>query len=72
MKSNRIRSEKHSNLEEQRAEYQSKMEIIEEIRREKELREKQTAMVNEMKQKKHGNEIRDQANQFKSTKDVER
>lgn len=54
MKANRIRSEMHTNLEEQRAEYKRKMEIIEEIRREKELREKQAAMVKEMKQKKHG------------------
>jgi len=38
MKMNRIRSEKHSNLEEQRHEYQRKIEIIEEIKREKELR----------------------------------
>ena len=39
MKMSRIKSEKHANLEEHRAEYQQKMQIIEEIRREKELRE---------------------------------
>ena len=48
------------------------MEIIEEIRREKELREQQAAMVKEMKQKKHGEEIRGQAAQFKNTRDEER
>ena len=72
MKQNRIRSEKHSNLEEQRTEYQRKMEIIEEIKRDKELRQQQAAMVKEMKQKKHGQDIRDQAAQFKNERDDER
>ena len=48
------------------------MEIIEEIRRDKELREQQAAMVKEMKQKKHGEEIRGQAAQYKNTKEEER
>ena len=48
------------------------MEIIEEIRRERELREQQANMLKEMKQKKHGNEIRNQAAQFKTVKDEQR
>ena len=48
------------------------MEIIEEIRREKELRKQQAAMVKEMKQKKHGEEIKGQAAEYKNTKDEER
>ena len=48
------------------------MEIIEEIRREKELREQQITMVKEMKQKKHGDEIRGQAVQYKNVRDEER
>ena len=44
MKQNRIRTEKHLNLDELRVDYQQKMQIIEEISREKELREKQTQM----------------------------
>ena len=38
MKMNRVKSELHSNLDEQRADFRAKMEIIEEIKREKELR----------------------------------
>lgn len=38
MKMNRIKAEKHGNLDELRDEYQCKMDVIEEIKREKELR----------------------------------
>ena len=49
MRAHRIKSEMHQNLDEQRHEYQRKMEIIEEIKREKELREKQIQMKRELK-----------------------
>jgi len=38
MKMQRVKSEKHSNLEELRVDYQQKIDIIEEIKREKEFR----------------------------------
>ena len=72
MKSNRIKSEKHTNLEEQRDDYSRKMEVIDEIKREKELRTQQVNMIKDQKQKKHGTEIRDQAAQFKNVKEGER
>ena len=49
----------HANLEELRDEYTHKMRIIEEIKQEKELREKQAQMKREMKQKKHADVIKD-------------
>lgn len=39
VKQNRVRTEMHANLEELRVDYSEKMAIIEEIKREKELRE---------------------------------
>ena len=41
MKMHRIKSEKHESLNELRHEYQRKMDVIEEIKREKELRQQQ-------------------------------
>lgn len=72
MKMNRVKSEKHSNLEELRVDYQQKIEIIEEIKREKEFRLKQQQMKKEMKSKEHGEEIKEQAEKFKVDKKVER
>ena len=68
MKMSRIKSEKHSNLEELRIDYQSKMNIIEEIKREKELREKQLQMKIEKKNQVHAEEIKQQAEVFKMEK----
>lgn len=61
MKMNRIKAEKHGNLDDLRSEYQHKMEVIEEIKREKELRAQQAAMVKELKQKKRADEIKGQS-----------
>lgn len=72
MKMSRIKAEKHDNLDELRKEYQYKMDIIEEIKREKELREKQTVMIKEMKAKKRADQLKGQASQFRQEKDIER
>ena len=58
MKMHRIKSEKHESLNELRHEYQRKMDVIEEIKREKELRQQQQAMKKEIKDKKHAEAVK--------------
>ena len=55
----------HANLEELRVEYSEKMAIIEEIKREKELREQQLKMKKDQKMQYHAEVIKDQADRFK-------
>ena len=70
MKMHRIKSEKHESLDELREEYRRKMIVIEEISREKELRQQQQAMVKEMKNKKHVKAVKEEADQFKQVREV--
>ena len=53
-------------------EYQHKMEVIEEIKREKELREQQLKLKAEKEHKKRAEENRQVANVYKAEKENER
>ena len=46
------------------------MDVIEEIKREKELRQQQHLMVKDIKDKKHAEVAKDQATQFKQVRNV--
>ena len=48
----RVKSEKHERLEEQRKEYEWKMNIINEIKREKQLRQTEEAQLKEAQHRK--------------------
>ena len=69
---NRSKQEKHHTLEELKQEYQYKMDVIEEIKREKELREQQLKMKAEKVYKKRAEESRHVANIYKGEKENER
>ena len=72
MKASRIRSEMHDNLDEQRHDYQRKMQIIEEIRQETELRQQQAQMQKKVKHKERAGKAKTEAELFKEQREAER
>lgn len=66
------KAEKHKNLEELKTEYQHKLEVINEIKREKELREQQRLKAIEKEKKKRDVNNKQQAQEYKVEKDIDR
>ena len=72
MRMQHSKAEKHKNLEELKAEYQHKLEVINEIKREKEVREQQRLKAIEKEKKKRGVDIKLQAQEYKAEKAIEK
>ena len=69
MKNERVKNERQANLEEKRHEYMEKMEIINEIKREKQIREEQAAKKRLKLEKQYADAQKVHAQAFKSEKE---
>lgn len=72
MKMQRVKAEKHANLEELKKEYNYKMDVINEIREEQKLREQHERLLQDRKKQKRAEEVKGQASEFKHQREAER